>query len=115
MEALREFHDFRPTSSENVGLAPSPELVELDQAIARGELIDHATTVKIGGYELHERIGAGAFAVVHRATQTALGREVAIKVIRGQLATQPSFVRGFEVVEPASWLASSMRQDRALA
>ncbi len=58
--------------------------------------IDQSATVKVGGYELHERIGAGAFAVVHRATQTALGREVAIKIIRAELATQPTFVREFE-------------------
>ncbi len=95
-EALREFDDFRTDLRDEVGLAPSSELIELDHAIANGDLVDHAVTAKVGGYALHERIGAGAFAVVHRATQKALSREVAVKIIRAELATQPSFVRSFE-------------------
>lgn len=95
-EALRSFQDFRNRLRDDVGLDPSKDLVELDRAIARGELVDRSITVRIGGYQLHERIGSGAFAVVHRATQTSLGREVAIKIIRSELATQPAFVRGFE-------------------
>ncbi len=50
----------------------------------------------MGGYVLHERIGEGAFAVVHRATQESLGREVAVKIIRAELANRPEFIRRFE-------------------
>jgi WD40 repeat protein/serine/threonine protein kinase len=54
-------------------------------------------TVKtIKGYELHERIGSGGFGVVHRATQTTVGREVAIKIILPHFANQPDFIRRFE-------------------
>ncbi len=95
-EALREFDDLRTHLRDEVGLAPSSELIELDHAVATGDLIDHSVTAKVGGYELHERFGAGVFAVVHRATQTALSREVAVKTIRAELATQPSFSRSFE-------------------
>lgn len=35
-----------------------------------------------GKYLLHERIGAGGFAVVYRATHNSLGRQVAVKVLR---------------------------------
>ena len=49
------------------------------------------------GYEIRERIGAGAFGAVYRAYQTSIGREVAIKVIRPEYANQPDFVRQFEV------------------
>ena len=48
------------------------------------------------GYELRERIGAGGFGAVHRAYQTTIGREVAIKIILPALANQPEFVRRFE-------------------
>ncbi|HUG32365.1 MAG TPA: BTAD domain-containing putative transcriptional regulator [Acidimicrobiia bacterium] len=48
------------------------------------------------GYEVRDRIGEGAFGVVWRAYQPSVGREVAIKVIRPELASQPSFVRRFE-------------------
>ena len=37
-------------------------------------------------FELHERIGRGAWGTVYRAVDRALGREVAIKVLRADLA-----------------------------
>jgi serine/threonine protein kinase len=48
------------------------------------------------GYELRERIGAGGFGVVHRAYQSTVGREVAIKIILPKYANQPDFIRRFE-------------------
>ena len=48
------------------------------------------------GYELREQIGIGTFGVVYRAYQPAVGREVAIKVIRPEYANHPAFVRRFE-------------------
>ena len=50
----------------------------------------------IRGYELRERIGVGRFAVVYRAYQPSIGREVAVKVIRPEFANHPGFVRRFE-------------------
>jgi serine/threonine protein kinase len=50
----------------------------------------------IKGYELHERIGSGGFGVVHRAYQTTVGREVAIKIILPHFANHPNFIRCFE-------------------
>ncbi len=50
----------------------------------------------IRGYELRERIGAGRFGVVYRAYQPSVGREVAIKAIRGDFANHPEYVRRFE-------------------
>ncbi len=35
----------------------------------------------VGGCELHERLGQGGMGTVYRATQRALGREVAVKVV----------------------------------
>ncbi len=48
------------------------------------------------GYEMHELIGEGGFGAVYRATQTAVDREVAIKVILPQYASRPEFIRKFE-------------------
>lgn len=50
----------------------------------------------IRGYELEEVVGEGDLATVYRATQHATGREVAIKVLRPELAGDPGFVRCFE-------------------
>ena len=49
------------------------------------------------GYELQEHIGTGGFGAVYRASQAAVGRDVAIKVILPRYANQPEFIRRFEV------------------
>ena len=51
----------------------------------------------IPGYELRAEIGAGPFGVVHRAYQSSVGREVAVKIIQPLWANHPEFVRSFEV------------------
>ncbi len=96
-EALRVFQQFRRLLVEEVGLDPSSELVVLDRQIASSSLEAPAREVSrpIGGYVLGERIGQGAFALVYRATQPALAREVAIKVVRAEFANRPEFVRRF--------------------
>lgn len=50
----------------------------------------------IRGYELREQLGAGAYGIVFRAYQSSIGREVAIKVIRPELANRTEFVKRFE-------------------
>lgn len=51
----------------------------------------------IKGYEIIERISSGGLGAVYRAFQTTLGREVAVKVILPGLASQPDFIRRFEI------------------
>jgi eukaryotic-like serine/threonine-protein kinase len=48
-----------------------------------------------GRYELGELIGYGGMAEVHRGRDIRLGREVAIKVLRADLARDPSFLARF--------------------
>nr|WP_104992178.1 protein kinase [Deinococcus sp. NW-56] len=48
-------------------------------------------------YELLDCAGTGAYGEVYRAYQAGVGREVAVKVIRPDLAARPEFVRRFEV------------------
>jgi len=49
------------------------------------------------GYELRDLIGVGAVGEVYRAYQAAVGREVAVKVLKDRFVNQPEFIRRFEV------------------
>lgn len=51
---------------------------------------------KLGPYEILAAIGAGGMGEVYRARDTRLGRDVAIKVCRGDLARDPERLRRFE-------------------
>lgn len=94
-EALRAFQEYRGDLTE-VGLEPSKRLEDLDRRIAAGDLPTAGARRTLRGYQIGERVGEGAFAIVHSATQASVGREVAIKQIRGDLADQPEFIRQFE-------------------
>jgi serine/threonine protein kinase/DNA-binding XRE family transcriptional regulator len=50
----------------------------------------------IRGFALGERLGTGGYGVVYRATQTTVGREVAVKIILPKFADRPEFIRRFE-------------------
>src|SRR4051812_42374183 len=58
--------------------------------------MDDLSGQEIRGYVLHERIGAGGFGAVYRATQSSVAREVAVKIILPQFANQPDFKHRFE-------------------
>ena len=49
----------------------------------------------LGNYELAEEIGRGGIGRVFRAVDTVLNREVAIKVLREELARDPGFIASF--------------------
>lgn len=50
----------------------------------------------IRGYEFIEKIGSGGYGDVYKATEQAVDRPVAVKVIRPEHANQPEFVANFE-------------------
>ena len=50
----------------------------------------------INGYEIGERVGSGGYGEVYRATQLSVKRDVTIKVILPQYASDPKFVADFE-------------------
>jgi DNA-binding SARP family transcriptional activator len=102
-EAARAFQAHRARLASDLGLEPGHELLELDRRIVAGDPALHlspeatATTGRaLRGYRLGEQLGEGALAVVFRGTQPSVGRDVAVKVIRAELANRPDFVRRFE-------------------
>jgi eukaryotic-like serine/threonine-protein kinase len=55
-----------------------------------------APGARLGAYEILMPIGAGGMGEVYRASDTRLGREVAIKVITDSLVTDPDALARFE-------------------
>ena len=51
---------------------------------------------KLGPYEIQSPLGAGGMGEVYRATQSSLGRLVAIKVLTSASASDPERLRRFE-------------------
>ena len=97
--ATRVFQNHRKRMGDELGLDPDPPLVELDRRILAGDPaldLGPDTGRSIGGYRIGPQIGEGAWSTVHRGVQPSVGREVAIKIIRAELANHPNFIRRFE-------------------
>ena len=106
-EALRVYNDLRNRLAADLGIDPSEPLRNLEEQIItadpRLERMPSAWIpggpepgLAVRGYELRSKLGEGRFGTVFRAFQPAMGREVAIKVIRPELANSPAFIRRFE-------------------
>lgn len=98
-DALRVYQDFFRFLADEVGLQPSAALRDLESKVVSSDAsldLDPPNGTPLRGYQLFEEIGSGAFSTVHRGTQPSVGRDVAVKVIRAELANDPRFVRRFE-------------------
>ena len=51
---------------------------------------------RLGPYEIHSMLGSGGMGQVYRATDTRLGRAVAIKILRPEIATDTPFRARFD-------------------
>jgi DNA-binding SARP family transcriptional activator/tRNA A-37 threonylcarbamoyl transferase component Bud32 len=95
-EALGAYQQARQTLAEELGIDPSPALQRLHQQVLRQDAALELAGEPLRGYRLLEQVGQGAFATVYRAVQPQVGREVAVKSIRPELADHPEFIRRFE-------------------
>lgn len=97
-EGLRVIAAHREFLLDQAGLDPSSEMLDLERAMLGGDASLEVEKVgrPLRGYRLLDEIGSGAFSVVWRGVQPSVGREVAIKQIRSELASQPEFIRRFE-------------------
>jgi eukaryotic-like serine/threonine-protein kinase len=81
---------------------PDPELDSDDAATepVSSPVLDRDVTslsqgMRLGGYQLQRKIGAGAVGTVWLARQLSLDRDVALKVLRPSLSKDPQFVYRF--------------------
>ncbi len=84
--------------AQSVRLGPG-DRIQLGAArlavVAHKAQVQHKLPERLAGFRLRRRLGSGAMGQVWLAEQESLGREVALKVLRPELAEDASFVRRF--------------------
>ena len=94
-KALEQYETCRRLLADELRVEPMPETTALYNLIYAGQP-SKGQTPHSRKYELQAVIGEGGFSTVYRAFQPVVQREVAIKVIRPEYASQPDFIRRFE-------------------
>ena len=98
-EAMRVLAEHRRILADQSGLEPSPAVIELGGGATQRRSLAKRREGRADHYAgtgCSNRLAAGAFSVVWRGVQPSVDREVAIKQIRSELASQPEFIRRFE-------------------
>ena len=98
-DALRAYQRHREVLIEELGLDPTPALQELEDRILAHdpELLGAGTgSESLRGYRLGERLGTGYRGTVFAAHLPGVDRDLAIRVLRPEIADSPDFVRSFE-------------------
>jgi serine/threonine protein kinase/tetratricopeptide (TPR) repeat protein len=82
VDACRRHPELAAGLRRRLGLLAAANLLELTPELA-------GVPARLGDFEPKERLGDGAMGVVYRALQTSTGRDVALKVVRGELLIFP--------------------------
>ena len=99
VDALRAFRSYRETLIEEIGLEPSPGLVELQRRILDhdpGLELTAAAGEPLRGYRLGRRLGAGPNGTMYIATVAGVNHERTISILADPRVDDPEFVRSFE-------------------
>jgi serine/threonine protein kinase len=102
---IAETGDETPGPADSTRSSPPPsgadaaalEATEAQTPVAAGESVEPAEVIPdtLGGYRVLGRLGRGGMGSVYRARQLSLDRDVALKVMAPQLASDPTFVARF--------------------
>jgi DNA-binding SARP family transcriptional activator/ABC-type glycerol-3-phosphate transport system substrate-binding protein/tRNA A-37 threonylcarbamoyl transferase component Bud32 len=104
-DALRTHRLLKSRLGEELGIEPSSWIRQLESKMVTGDESLEVPSVPgtvtglgpaVRGYELREQLSGDDGGTTFRAYQPAVGREVAIKVIRADLANDPGFIRRFQ-------------------
>jgi DNA-binding SARP family transcriptional activator/WD40 repeat protein len=95
-EAMGAYQRVREILADELGVDPSPELVRLHERILRQDPGLELRGEPLRGYRLLEKIDSGRTGVVFRAIQPHVGRDVAVKIVHEEIASDPAYVRRFD-------------------
>ena len=71
-------------------------LAELMTDLMRSRMFGQGGVNKVGKYKILGKLGEGGMSIVYNAVDTILGREVAIKMLKYEIATQAEFKKRFK-------------------
>ena len=99
VDALRVFRDYRDLLIAEVGLNPSPALVDLERRILDHDpslLLAEAAGEALLGYRLGARIGTGPNGTMFSARVPGLADEFVVSVLEDDRVDDPEFIGSFE-------------------